>query len=414
MQSSLVPNAVAASPRAISKQKVILVALAVATLLKVTWATMSVGHLDTRLFAHFGKLVSEHGVAWMYECKTVIFNHPPLIAVLCGAIHWIAGDDPFLFGSIFRAVTSAADVVALLALLRVAQRECQTPWWSLAALAASPVSIMVSGFHGNVDPIMTAFLVLAAVAAVKKQPAWCGLWFALSCNSKVVALMLTPAFFLYWMALDRRGALRWTATFAGVMGLGLMVPLIQTPAAFFKNVMGYGGLWGSWGVTFWLRESGLEAYQKMTFTGFNPAQETVMRLLKALIIGLVLLTTWTRRKLAGASDFFETLARCWIILFVVAPSGSPQYMVWFAPFVAVFIPRWSIALAIASSIYVAVTYGSMATSSFPWIYSRPTGAESVRYYLIYGNVPWAVFLACFAWLLRKDWLKRAEGKMALP
>ena len=30
------------------------------------------------------------------------------------------------------------------------------PWWTLILFAASPVSLMISGFHGNVDPVMVA------------------------------------------------------------------------------------------------------------------------------------------------------------------------------------------------------------------------------------------------------------------
>ena len=38
--------------------------------------------------------------------------------------------------------------------------------WAAVMLAASPVSLMVSGYHGNTDPVMVMFLFLAGVACV--------------------------------------------------------------------------------------------------------------------------------------------------------------------------------------------------------------------------------------------------------
>ena len=47
---------------------------------------------------------------------------------------------------------------------------------------------MVSGFHGNIDPIMVTFLFFAAVAVVKDRPVLCGVMYAVACNIKIVPL----------------------------------------------------------------------------------------------------------------------------------------------------------------------------------------------------------------------------------
>lgn len=409
-----------ADPTDLTEQRrnIIFCILIVATLLKSAWTSYSTGYIDTPLFANYGKLTAENGLAWMYANQNIVFNHTPFTGILCALIHEIAGGDRFTFGLIFRFITIAADVVAIVGLVQLGRSHCKIPWWSIAALAASPVSMMVSGYHGNVDPIMTAFLVLGVWAAACRQPILCGVWFALSCNIKVVPLMLVPAFFLYWYAIDRKLALRWVAGFAGVMLAGFAIPFIESPEAMPKNVMGYGGLWGSWGVSYWLRETGVEAFQKLSFKDFNPSQEAVMRVLKFAIIGLVLHTSWMRRARTSATDFIETISRCWIILFVFAPSGSPQYMVWFAPFVAITVPRWSIVFLVTSTIYDAVCYGSTANTPFPWEYGQPKGADSVRYSLLYSNVPWLAFLACYVWVVRNDWMtwlqNRKDQKTVIP
>ena len=57
---------------------------------------------------------------------------------------------------------------------------------------------MVSGFHGNTDPIMVLFLVLAAFAAVRHRPVRCGIFLALSCQIKIIPVLLVPVFLFFW------------------------------------------------------------------------------------------------------------------------------------------------------------------------------------------------------------------------
>ena len=88
----------------------------------------------------------------------------------------------------------SADLVVVFALLGLGKREphLHIPTWGLILLAVSPVSLMVSGFHGNTDSVMAMFLVLAAWQCVRNQPIWCGILFALSCQIKVVPLLCLP------------------------------------------------------------------------------------------------------------------------------------------------------------------------------------------------------------------------------
>src|SRR5207253_1809631 len=77
------------------------------------------------------------------------------------------------------------------------------PTWALALFALSPVSLMVSGFHGNTDPVMVLFLVCAVWMCLRNQPVMAGLFLALSCQIKIVPLFLLPAFFFFWLSQNR-------------------------------------------------------------------------------------------------------------------------------------------------------------------------------------------------------------------
>src|SRR6185312_13199470 len=94
-----------------------------------------------------------------------------------------------------------ADFVVLLVLLCVRNKyPGSIPTWALLFFALSPVSLMVSGFHGNTDPVMVMFLVLAAISVLRVQPVFAGILLALSCQIKIIPLLLFPIFFFFWFA----------------------------------------------------------------------------------------------------------------------------------------------------------------------------------------------------------------------
>src|SRR5438105_13800388 len=72
------------------------------------------------------------------------------------------------------------------------------PTWALALFALSPVSLMVSGFHGNTDPVMVLLLVCAVWMCLRNRPVLAGLFFAFGCQIKFVRLLFLPAFFFSW------------------------------------------------------------------------------------------------------------------------------------------------------------------------------------------------------------------------
>ena len=77
-------------------------------------------------------------------------------------------------------------------------RSTKTKFALLLMLALCPPSIMISGFHGNSDPVMI-FCVLLSIYLLEKQkaPVLSGLVFGLALSVKVVPLIFVPAFLLY-------------------------------------------------------------------------------------------------------------------------------------------------------------------------------------------------------------------------
>jgi hypothetical protein len=363
-------------------------------MLKLVIAFNTFGTNDVAIFYGFGKVLSEHSLEWTYR-HSIYFNHPPLTAYYLRAIYFFAEQKwcqeigvhfPFLL----RLPGIIADFVLVIILLRMSKVEpgVRIPPWALALFAFSPVSLMVSGFHGNTDPVMVMFLVLAALMCLKNKAALSGLFLALGCQIKVVPLLFVPIFFFFWC--HRRAIVSFLLPLAFASVALWWEPLLKFPALFIKNVLCYSGFWGIWGLTYWLRLTGLPEFKVVDFFHLPLLERIVITILKLVIIAAVLLIAWRRRKLSG-ERLFDSLAYAWIIFFVFSPAVCAQYMVWLAPFVLVLSPVFYGWLAASSSLFLFFFY-NVTASGFPWYVAVSTDNLNTVW-TPWSLWPWAVLIA---------------------
>src|SRR3984893_1578332 len=339
----------------------------IALMLKLMIAFNTVGTNDVATFYCFGKALNENGLEWTYR-NSMYLNHPPLIAYYVRGIYALTEqrwcqDLGIHFPFLLRLPGIIADFLVVLVLLRMTKTDLRIPTWALALFALSPVSLMVSGFHGNTDPVMVMFLMLASLSCLRGKSVWCGLFLAFSCQIKVIPLLLLPIFFFFW--LSRRHAVSFSVPFVLVSLVLWVEPLLKFPALFFKNVLSYGSFWGIWGITYWLRLTNLAMFRMETFFyDISPRESFVVTVLKLIIIAAVLMIAWRRRNL-GERALFDSAAYAWIVFFVFAPGICAQYMVWLTPFVLVLSPVFYDSLAASSSLFLFFFYNVNA-GDFRW------------------------------------------------
>lgn len=367
---------------------------AIALLLKLVIAFNTFGSSDAVVFYTFAKSLSHDGLEWTYR-HSILFNHPPLTAYYLQLIFYLDQKASFqasglTFPVLLRLPGIAADFVVLLVLLKT-RKNCPKmalPNWALGLFAFSPVSLMVSGFHGNTDPVMVMFLVLAASMCLTNKPVLSGLFLALSCQIKIVPLFLVPIFFFFWFEQNR--SCRFVLSFMLVLLLLWSEALLKFPAVFAKNVLSYGGFWGLWGITYWLRLTGLPQFSVVSFFHLPLWETVVMTSLKLVIVTTVLITACRRRKLGGEA-LFRSLAYAWIIFFVFTPSASAQYLIWLAPFVLILSPVFYVWLTAASSLFLFFFY-NITAQGFPWYFSMSTDKLNTVW-TPWTIWPWATLLA---------------------
>src|SRR5439155_7541930 len=122
------------------------------------------------------------------------FNQPPFMISLLrlwGGAMAISGL-PLSFW--LRLTSSLADIGSLWLVWRILRPQTS----ALVLIALSPVSIMVSGFHGNTDPIMIFFILLSIyLLEIRRNVLLAGMALGMAMNIKVMPIVFGPAILLY-------------------------------------------------------------------------------------------------------------------------------------------------------------------------------------------------------------------------
>lgn len=165
--------------------------LAAGAACRVFFAVATEGTADAILWTRYAGAIAQGGLVQQYFVDSW-FNHPPFIGWLMGQLWHVAQALGIEFRVALRVPVAAIDLGSVALLYRLLQG---SPWRCVAsaAYAVAPIAIVLSGFHGNTDPIV-GFLVLAAILlAAGRRAVLCGLVIGCSAWIKVPALLAAPA-----------------------------------------------------------------------------------------------------------------------------------------------------------------------------------------------------------------------------
>lgn len=308
---------------------------AVAFVLKALLALFTVGTNDMSTWDHDLVKLRAAGFADLYKegvqysspsgrpYPNQPFIHPPAVLTglrLLGALQSLTGL-PFRFW--LRIACGFADVgmLAMIWGMFPGLRGRAELW----LLAASPVSILISGFHGNTDPIMICFVVLTVFLMTKGQYFWAAAAFGLACSVKLVPLIYAPAIMLCLPSFRTRA--RWIAIAAGTWVALSMPYLILQPLLIFKTVLGYGsvtGLWGFYFLTRLLQEAGFETAHAL----YAPAS-------KWLALTVVAALPCVLKSLRLFPSLFAQFGMITFLFLFLSPGFGLQYLAWTVPWVVV-------------------------------------------------------------------------------
>jgi hypothetical protein len=339
------------------------------------WATNLQSLHDSGALALYrgGTILRDAGGAYHSE----IFNHPPFMIHLLSWWGGLADLSGLPLRFWMRLTCAAGDLASVFLLLGILFRR-RIPFHPAALLlaVASPVSLMVSGFHGNTDPIMVALLLLS-LYLLETGPAWlAGAALGMAVNIKIVPLLFAPAIFLFLRGKKR---VEFAGGAAAMFVVCSLPVLAQDPTLVWKHVFGYSPQSGMWGLSALILGLGTDA-------GF----QVYTSIAKAVLLGLVsaasIWMNWGERRL-------PPLVQCGflaLLLLAMSPGFGVQYLAWLVPWTCLLRFREALAFHVAGGVLLFVYY-TRASQGFPWYMANsaktPVWNESL---ILLGLVCWLV------------------------
>jgi Dolichyl-phosphate-mannose-protein mannosyltransferase len=345
------------------------------------------GTVDVYIFRGFAAVIRHVGPVDIYgqHITGPPYNHPPLTGWLLVLINHLT-DNGAGFAFLIRAPAILADIVTsvlVFELVRV-RRPLTEATVAGVMVACSPALIIISGFHGNTDPIFVTFTLLSFYLLVNKRSGvLAGISFAAAISTKLVPVVALP---LLVLVAARSGRRRLIAFAAG--SAALLVPtwgpvLIRHFASFMHNVVEYGGYGNHprWGLPEFAYAAGVSQHWMNLLLG--PGRFAIL----LACAGVPLLIAW-RRPTATTAAFGLTL----VMFLLLSTATATQYLVW-AVAAGFLINVWAAAVYnIAASILLTIVYDRW-NNALPWGWDRTRSSPFTHSEIIIAGIVWMTLAA---------------------
>ncbi len=341
-----------------------------ATVVKIWFAVTTFGTNDVWYWQQFSWGVSQEGPIGIYGHPfTEPYNHMPATGWLLLTLNQLVGPidlpaSPGIatgIGLLLRLLASAADVVTAFLLWEIVRRyrSDRQAAFVAAAVAASPVVIVISGFHGNTDSVCVMLALLALyLLHVRDQPLPAGLAIGLA-----VSLKLTPIVALPWLVYVavRRGR----AALLRFLGGGALVfvvfwgPVLALRFEEFRDsALDYRGVG--------LREWGFAYFVSAQGPSWASVGQWLQSTGSLLAVGLAMLAPFVVLALQRREANLLALAGLPLATFLLlSPAYGMQYLTWALAAVYLLDLRLATLYNVAASIFVLVVYDSWNHAP-PW------------------------------------------------
>jgi hypothetical protein len=365
---------------------VVIAAAGVVTLLKLEVAARTLGTNDVGRWGVFAQGVRHFGPVGIYghHFQVDVYNHGPLAGWMLLAINWLLDHHVTSFEFLIRAPACLADFVTTLLVFELVRRARPLREAAISAVlvACSPVLFVISGFHGNTDPVFVMFSLLSVYLLVARGWALAaGAAFTVAVSIKLVPVVLAPVLLVLLVRLG------WRRLGAFVGGGAIVFALLWVPVivsrwdSFREQVLAYNGStirqWGLAQFFVWAHQPGVTAWLA------GPGRFGIL-LASSLAAAAVV---WRR-----PDAWAPAVGLSFVLFLILSPAFGMQYLAW-ALAGAYLIDTWAAtAYNLAASVFVLVVYDHW-NGARPWHWHQAWALPFSSRELALMVVAWACLAA---------------------
>jgi hypothetical protein len=310
-----------------NRRVTIFLAAAIAFVAKLLLALNTYGTNDVYTYERFA-LWSRYFGADLYQIAPDL-NHPPSMLHILRLLLWLSEHTRLPFYFWIRIPGILADLGTLWLVCRIFGPRLRERSIGIAVLfiAIAPTHILISGFHGNTDPVMI-FFVMAAVwlAGYRDKPFIAGVAFGMALCIKVAPLILVPVLFLWLSGIKKR--LAFFASAAAVSLAAWSPYVFQRPSAVLHQVFGYKGSYGLWGFSWLFRELA------SAWPASHWINDGFSRFGTPLVVVAILALSVAMNRLPQKPSLYTQVGMILLLFFTATSGFAVQYLAWLTPWVA--------------------------------------------------------------------------------
>jgi len=375
------------------------------TAFKLWLSLTTFGTNDVKYWNTFMDYIVAHGSVTIYR-DIWYYNHPPLMSGLLWLLSPLVRHAPNGFPFLIRLPAICADVVSVI----VTYRLVRFAWSERRALvcaigvALSPILVMVSGFHGNTDPLFMCLVLLAADRLViGRKAVVAGMILGLAINVKLVPLIVVPVFFFHLRTLAARVRFVFALVIVVLAGFGYHV-LVAYPYM-KKNVFDYAGLKGIWGIT----ELCAAGYPDIVSLR---GASVLKKLIALFITARAVMLAWPGRAQdspAAARRFLGAIGWTFLIFLLLTPGFGVQYLAWLAIATFLCAPIGAIGFNLLGGAFMFSIYHYW-NRGFPWNFADSDTVGAWRApQALFGRVAWIYLVVWATLMIREAWTGRRRA-----
>ena len=266
-------------------------------------------------------------------------------------------------------------------------------------MAISPVLFIISGFHGNTDPIFAMLTLLAVyLLADRNSPLLAGVSIALALRIKIVPVVALPALVVLAATRGRRHLVEFCSGF-GVTFLVTWLPaLLSQGQAVRHDVLGYAGS----GVSQWgLAQLGHWAGDPWWAESVRGEGRFVVVVLCAAVPAALV---WRRPAMVAEA---VGLALCGFLF--LSPAFGTQYLVWALGAAYLLSFRWATVYNFGAGVVLVEVY-TRWSHGFPWDVANWWGLNAGE--VVGAFLVWVALGVVLVQGARRAWARSAEQTAA--
>ncbi len=264
---------------------------------------------------------------------------------------------------------------------------------ALLLMAACPVSLMISGFHGNTDPVVVLFLLLSIFFVEKRASMLlAGVALGMAVNVKAWPIVLLPVMILYLPNAAKRTL--YCSAAGATVALGSMPYLLQEPYAITTHVLGYKSTYGQWGL------SRLVVVLGQLAASFRWLEQAYYAAGRLVVVGAILIASFWMNRGPKKPPLFFQCGLATFLLMTLTPGFAVQYLAWLVPWVVGMGLSATLLLYVTSGVFLFLFY-SFWCPGFPWYLADTYRVEDLtRIRHLFELLCWASVLVVLCRYLR--------------